>query len=420
MDVRITPSVISGGVSAIGSKSDIHRLLILSAMCCEPTVIEGFSRCEDTLATVDCIRALGAECEISGKTARVTPPLSFCEKASFNCRESGSTLRFLLPVAAAVCKSAEFFGAGRLPERPIGELMRAMQEGGAEFSNEKIPFKVSGGLKAGRYRITGSVSSQYISGLLMALAVTPGESEIILTSPLESASYVKMTLASLALFGASVIETERGYKIYGSGRLTSPKRVVADGDWSNGAFFIVNGVINGKTEVSGLCKTSVQGDKKVTETLKAMGALVEAGSDGTVTSAKSELLGTRIDLTDTPDLLPILAVAATQCKSETEFCGAARLRLKESDRLKTVADMINALGGRAEILPDGLRVYPSELLGGRVDGCNDHRIVMAAAIAAGICKNETVILGAEAVNKSYPEFFEDYIKLGGKVSFSEA
>ncbi|MBQ8623287.1 MAG: 3-phosphoshikimate 1-carboxyvinyltransferase [Oscillospiraceae bacterium] len=412
MDIRIKPSKISGKVPAIGSKSDIHRLLILSALCNSETVIEGFTECADTLATASCLKALGAECEISGREVKVIPFKKRDSQKTLDCGESGSTLRFLLPVAAAVADKAKFVGSGRLPERPIGELMNAMKAGGVDFSADKLPFEISGRLKAGRYTLPGNVSSQYVSGLLMALSVTEGESEIVLTSPLESASYVKMTLASLDIFGGKAYETEFGYKIEGKKHLTSPKRVLADGDWSNAAFFIGSGVINKETTVTGLNESSVQGDKKVIKMLEMTGAEISC-ENGAVTSQKSELCGARIDLTDTPDLLPILAVVATQATGATEFYGAKRLRLKESDRLQTVADMITSLGGKAEVLPDGLMVYPATLTGGRVDGCNDHRIVMAAAIAAAVCKEETVILGAEAVNKSYPGFFEDYKILGG-------
>ncbi len=412
MDVLIKPSRLEGLVPAIGSKSDIHRLLILSALCDTETVIDGFSECADTVATARCLRALGAEVVISGREARVSPIKAANCGALLDCGESGSTLRFLLPVAAAVAEKSAFIGSGRLPERPIGELLGAMEKGGVEFSAPKLPFEICGRLKQGVYTLPGNVSSQYVSGLLMALSVTEGESEIVLTSPLESASYVRMTLSSLEIFGAKAAETENGYKVTGQKNLTSPKRILADGDWSNAAFFICSGALNGRMSVSGLNPKSVQGDKKVIDMLKAMGADVEV-ENGAVTVSKSALHGARIDLTDTPDLLPIMAVVAACADEETEFFGAKRLRLKESDRLQTVADMINSLGGKAEVLPDGLMVYPKKLTGGVVEGCNDHRIVMAAAIAAAVCENETKILGAEAVNKSYPTFFEDYRALGG-------
>lgn len=412
MNLKIRPSRLEGLVPAIGSKSDIHRLLILSALCDTETVIEGVTECDDVLATASCLRSLGAQVDMIGREAKVTP----FEKANcgvtLDCGESGSTLRFLLPVAAAVSENVSFVGSGRLPERPIGELVDAMKANGAQFSSDKLPLCVSGELKAGKYTLPGNVSSQYVSGLLMALAVTEGESEIVLTSPLESASYVKMTLSSLEIFGATAYETERGYKVIGKKKLCSPKRILADGDWSNASFFICSSAINGETTVSGLDMNSVQGDKKVLDMLKSFGASVKT-QNGAVTVSRSELRGTKIDLTDTPDMLPIMAVVASQADGKTEFCGAKRLRLKESDRLQTVANMINSLGGAAEVLPDGLTVYPKKLSGGVVDGCNDHRIVMAAAIAAAVAQGETVILGAEAVNKSYPKFFEDYAALGG-------
>lgn len=412
MDIKVYPSKASGEVSAIGSKSDIHRLLILSALSDDVTIINGFSKCDDTLATIGCIKALGAECEIDGKRVKVTPIDETCNGAELDCCESGSTLRFMLPVAAAVADKASFKGSGRLPERPIGELLDAMESGGVKFSAPKLLFEISGRLRAGRYTLPGNISSQYISGLLMALSVTEGESEIALTSKLESASYVKMTLSTLRIFGVDVCETESGYKITGRKKLRSPKEITADGDWSNSAFFICLGALNGEVSVAGLNEDSVQGDKKVISILREMGA--EVGFEGgVVTSQKSELKGARIDLTDTPDLLPILAVVASYASSKTEFYGAKRLKLKESDRLATVANMINNMGGKADITDDGIIVYPKALKGGVVDGCNDHRIVMSAAIAATVCEGEVTILGAQAVNKSYPEFFSDFAGLGG-------
>ncbi len=412
MNLKLKPTKLLGEVSAIGSKSDIHRLLILSALSDTETFIEGVTESDDILATAGCLNSLGAQVEINGREAKVTPFKKANCGITLDCGESGSTFRFLLPVAAAVSEKVSFIGSGRLPMRPIGELVDAMKANGTHFSSDKLPLTVSGGLKAGIYTLPGNVSSQYISGLLMALSVTEGESEIVLSSPLESESYVKMTISSLELFGAKVIKTEAGYKVKSKRALTSPKRILADGDWSNASFFICAGAIGGNTAVSGLDQNSVQGDKKVIKMLKSFGASVSF-ENGTVRALKSKLSGTKIDLTDTPDMLPIMAVVASCAEGETEFFGAKRLRLKESDRLQTVANTINSLGGCAEVLPDGLMVYPKRLSGGEVDGCGDHRIVMAAAIASSICDGEVIIKGAEAVNKSYPKFFEDFKKLGG-------
>lgn len=411
-DIKISPAILSGLVPSIGSKSDIHRLLICAALCDEPTVIKGVTRSDDIDATAQCLRALGVKVEFSGRTCSVTPAKTDSECPLLDCHESGSTLRFMLPVASALCHKASFTGRGRLPRRPIGDLVSAMESGGVSFTKESLPLEISGKLRAGEYLLPGNVSSQYVSGLLMALSITEGESEIILTSDLESTSYVNMTISTLAQFGARVIRTERGYKICGKAHLTSPKRCVADGDWSNAAFFICAGALKDEVTVTDLDPFSPQGDKKVCEFLKRFGAKVNTVNSQVTVSADG-LHACDIDLSDNPDLLPILAVVATTAVGTSRFTGAKRLKLKESDRLLTVADMINSLGGEAKVLPDGIIVIGKPLVGGEVDSHNDHRIAMAAAIAGSICTEPVIIRDAIAVNKSYPTFFEDYDRLGG-------
>ncbi len=413
MDVIITPSALGGEVAIIGSKSDIHRLMICSALSDAPTTIKGASLCDDIKATAECIKGLGAEVTFSGKDCTVYPGSASSENYTFNCKESGSTLRFMLPVAATRCKSASFTGSGRLPKRPIGELVDAMRSGGVSFSSDNLPLDISGTLRAGKYTLPGNVSSQYITGLLMALSVTEGESEIVLSSKLESASYVNMTLSTLRIFGARAERADNGYKIIGVERLKSPQSISADGDWSNAAFFLCSGAISGRISVRGLYNSSCQGDRKILSILDGFGAKISCERD-TVTVSSDKLNGCVTDITDTPDLLPTLAVVAAYASGQSRFTGAARLRLKESDRLATVADMINSLGGDAIALSDELIVNGRPLTGGTVDGANDHRIVMAASIAAAHASDAVKIIGAQAVNKSYPSFFEDFTDLGGK------
>jgi len=413
LDIKLTPSVIGGKVSAIASKSDVHRLMICAALCDSDVTIKGVSRCADTDATASCIEALGARVTYNGRDCTVTPPKARAGKVLLDCGESGSTLRFLLPVAAILAQEPSFIGSGRLPQRPIGELVDAMTSGGACFSADKLPLTVSGGLKAGRYSLPGNVSSQYVSGLLMALSCVEGESFIDITTPLQSASYVDMTLSTLKLFGSDVSKMEKGYRVKGREKLTSPKIAIADGDWSNGSFFLVSGAIGGSVTVKGLFTDSVQGDRKVLDALRSFGAKVTINGDE-ITVSHNKMQGCTIDLTDTPDLLPILAVAAAFAEGQTRFTGGERLRLKESDRLQTTADMLRSMGGKVEILPDGLIVDKVNLTGGTVDGANDHRIVMAASIAAAHGSGDVIITGVQAVNKSYPDFFEDFAQLGGK------
>lgn len=403
MNVTLKPSKLSGSVSAIGSKSDIHRILICAALSDSDTdiILNGSMTTErlseDIKATISCLLALGAKITTDGSIH--VSPIKATPSASLDCRESGSTLRFMLPVAAAICASASFTGSGRLPSRPISDLLEAMKSGGVSFSAPALPFETSGKLCPGKYSLPGNVSSQYITGLLLALAALDGESEIILTSTLQSAAYIDITISSMKKFGVEVIKTSTGYKIPANSKYKSPGTVVADGDWSNAAFFLALENLGHSVLVKNLTNESPQGDKAICEELKAI-------KNGNAV----------ISLKEIPDLLPIMAVAASFGPTVTEFVDGARLRIKESDRLTSVCNMINDLGGKAEEKDEGLLVYPVPLVGGQVDSVNDHRIVMAASIAASSCKNEVTILGAEAVNKSYPTFFDDYKMLGGVVN----
>ena len=276
-----------------------------------------------------------------------------------------------------------------------------------------LPFSTKGRLKPGKYLLPGNVSSQYISGLLTALCLLEGESEILLTTPLESAAYVDMTLSALSLFGAEIKAENGEYTVCGKGRFSSSEKAVADGDWSNALFFMVSGAVGGDIEIGGLSLSSVQGDKAAIELLKQFGANVEIKND-TVHIKHGNLRGCDTDISQIPDTLPALAVAAAFANGKSRFYGGKRLRLKESDRIASVCALINSLGGKAEETEDGLTVYGNGgLKGGTVSGENDHRIVMAAAVAATGCKEKVLIKGIQAVNKSYPTFFSDFKKLGG-------
>lgn len=413
MNVRITPAPLSGTVAAIPSKSEAHRLLICAALADGPTTIALPRTSEDIDTTISCLSAFGARFTRDAGSVKVMPVKRPPDCPLLDCAESGSTLRFMLPVSAALCGGARFTGRGRLPERPIGELMAAMSRHGVEFSAEKLPFQTSGRLKSGVYELAGNVSSQYISGLLMALPLLEGESRLVLTTALESSGYVDMTLAALSCFGIS-IETKPGeYEISGSQAYTSPGAVNAPGDWSNAAFFLAAGALGGGVTVTGLDMESNQGDRRIAAMLRSFGADVRC-ENAAVTVLPGELYGCTIDVGEIPDLLPVLAAAAARAKGETRFVNGARERLKESDRLASTEAMLRALGGDVTELDDALVVRGGKLTGGVVDSCGDHRIVMAAAIAAIACSAEVTITRAQAVAKSYPGFFEDYNAIGGK------
>jgi 3-phosphoshikimate 1-carboxyvinyltransferase len=419
MNIRCYPSCLNGTVRAIPSKSDAHRKLICAAI----SENGGFlpiraPHCDDILATMRCLSALGAEITQTENGVQISP-ITRQAHAAMDCGESGSTLRFLLPVAMAVCSDISVTGAGRLPERPIGTLTDAMSAHGVQFSKVNLPLSASGNLTGGVYEIAGNISSQFLSGLLMALPLCEQKSEIRLTTPLQSSAYVDMTLSTLRLFGAEITEsTENGllrYHIKGGQKLRCPENLTVDGDWSNAAFWLTAGAIqpNSQITVTGLSLDSVQGDKAIFTILKNAGADISECENGINVSCGT-ILPFDVEMEAIPDLLPILAVRAAYADGVSHFLKAERLRLKESDRLKATADMLRELGIRCEELPDGLTVYGGQqMCGGTVNGMNDHRMVMAAAVAALGASFEVTITDAEAVNKSYPAFFADYRLLGG-------
>lgn len=413
MDVCIQSGALGGTVAAIPSKSDAHRKLICAALADRPTELSLPSSSADIDVTAQCLRSLGAHIVHQGEAMTVTPVSTAPLHPLLDCGESGSTLRFLLPVAAARCESAWFAGQGRLPERPIGHLRQAMEAHGVVFSADRLPFATTGQLTGGDYLLPGDVSSQYITGLLLALPQLPGDSTLTLTTPLQSAGYVDITLGALERFGVRIHKTPTGWLIPGRQIFRSPGRMGVDGDWSNAAFFLAAGALGQGVTVTGLDTDSPQGDKAVVNILRQFGAAVTTAGNS-VTVGPGALRGCTVDVGEIPDALPILAVLASAAHGETRFVNAARLRLKESDRLTTTAAMLRDLGGEVEEFSDGLLVRGGcPLHGGTVDGANDHRIVMAAAIAAASAAAPVTITDAEAVRKSYPDFFKDFQRLGG-------
>lgn len=397
MNVKIKPAKLSGTLSAVSSKSDGHRKIIAAALADKPTEISINNFSDDIDATLFCIKNLGGDFEKNEKGVVVFPISKKVEYAELNFRESGSTARFLLPVAAALCENCSFTGSGRLPKRPLFELTNQLRLHGVEVSDDLLPITTSGILQSGEYEIRGDVSSQHLTGLLFTLPLLLGENKIVLTSPLASAPYVDMTLDTLSMFGIDVEVSGNEYTIKNQ-KYISPGDVVAEGDWSSAAFWVVANKISGGISVSGMNYESRQGDMRILDILEE----------------------TDIDASQIPDLVPILAVLAASRCGKTVIRGAERLKLKESDRLLAMTQCINSLGGNARQTPDGMEIIgTSKLLGGCVDGFGDHRIVMSAAIASLICEGDVEIRGAEAVKKSYPTFFEDFKRLGGVFDVSD-
>ena len=412
MIATISPAKLTGTIPAIASKSDAHRLLILAALSKGETRMMMEQRSEDIDATISCLISLGAEITILQDGVLVRGIGKVADNPLLDCKESGSTFRFLLPVACALSERVRFTGGGRLPERPIGDLMKQMQAHGVSFSGERLPFETRGLLAGGACSLPGNVSSQYLTGLLLALPLMKQDSTISLTTRLESAAYVDITLDALARFGVRVETQGEQYKVFGGQAISSPGELRVDGDWSNAAFFLAAGALGNPVTLTGLRLDSPQGDKAILDALRRFGAGVEATSDG-ITVSPAQLRGCTIDVGETPDLLPVLAVLGACAAGKTRLVNAARLRLKESDRLASVTAMIRDLGGLVEEQADSLVITGTTLSGGTVDSCRDHRIAMSAAIASIRCKGDVTILGAEAVNKSYPAFYDDFNHLGG-------
>lgn len=414
MNVKLSPSALSGTVSAISSKSDAHRILIAAALADAPTEVQCNVLSADIRATADCLCALGTHIEFTGGKILVNPIRETKDFSSLDCNESGSTLRFLLPLVSALGVNGEFTGRGRLPERPVTELRQAMEARGVTFSSNGVfPIRTSGKLQAGKYILKGNVSSQYVTGLLFALPLLDGDSEIELLPPVESKAYIQMTLSTLRQFGISAEQSENRFYIKGKQAYRSPKSVTVDGDWSNAAFFLTAGALRAPVTVTGLFADSIQGDKAVLDVLLKMGAKV-AWQGNAVTVSPAPLHGVTVDVSNIPDLVPILSVAAANADGVTEFQNAGRLRIKECDRLSAIAELLGTLGIRTEETADTLRVYGGTVQGGEVQGFNDHRMVMSAAVAATAAQGAVTVCGAQAIRKSYPHFFEDFKLLGGK------
>lgn len=392
--VQIENSILSGSLTIPPSKSAAHRALICSFLAGGGNVSPIISS-KDMIATQQAISSL------------------LCGNEIVDCIESGSTLRFMIPVAAALGKSVTFVGSGRLPERPIGDYLRLLPEHGVSCdSMGGLPLKISGQLTAGEYSIAGDVSSQYITGLLLALPILDGDSKIILTTKLQSKPYVDMTIKVMADFGVEVEQTDYGYFIKGN-QSYNQRDYIVESDWSQAAFFLAAGAIGGDITLCGFDMNSTQGDKKIVDILAQFGADISVDGDK-VFCKKSSLRGIEIDATDIPDMVPSLAVIASFAQGETVIRGAERLRFKESDRIQSVVYNLNQMGVDVCETQDGMIITGGGVKAGSIEGFNDHRIVMAFAIAGLFADGVTTITDSESINKSYPSFFDDYNMLGGR------
>ena len=420
MNVTITPTKLRGSITPPPSKSQAHRLIIAAALAEGESVISNVAFSQDIEATLNCMKALGAKARVDGSTvtvtgigkARAVTGTCMCGITHLHCGESGSTLRFLIPVALAVAGGAFFTGEGRLlarPQKPYADLFR---EKGIFFAHEAQAITVGGDLRPGEYALPGDVSSQFITGLLYALPLLEGDSTVrITTDRLESADYVAMTLDALKQFGITVKHKDfLTYHIPG-GQSYRPQSLSVEADWSQAGFWYAAAGMGNDVEVTGMDPKSIQGDRVITHWGELLMSDPARGR-----SAVS------IDVSHSPDLVPPLAAwGALTGHADLYIKNAARLRIKESDRLSAVTGVLSAMGAKVTEGDDNLIIEgrPSLRGGCAVDCCNDHRIAMMAAIAATRCKEPVTLVGAECVRKSYPNFWEDYEALGGIIEKSE-
>ncbi len=390
MDITVYPGKLSGFLHVIPSKSQAHRLLICAAFADAPTTLVCPATNQDIEATAQCLRSLGANITRTEEGYDIIPLSKVPQSAILDCKESGSTLRFMLPIAGSLGVDTTFLLSGRLPQRPLSPLWEEMERMGCELSRPtENSIQCKGKLHSGDYTIDGSVSSQFITGLLFALALLKGENRLTVTGKAESVPYIRMTEEALNLFGIPCNSYHFTNK-----QLHSPGKITVEGDWSNGAFFLGANVLGSNIDLEGLSPNSCQGDRAVTEILTQVST------------------HPHIYAQDIPDLVPVLAVVFGANQGAT-FHNIGRLRLKESDRVASVAEMLHAFGGKVTIDGDTMTVYPATYHCCTIDAKNDHRIAMAAAIGATVAQGPVTILGAECVKKSYPDFWTEFGKLGG-------
>ncbi len=425
--ISITPVLLQGEVNVPSSKSMGHREIICAALAEGISVVDNISVSADIEATCGALKALGVKISsvpslYSGRTAfEIEGGKLQVSSAEIDCGESGSTLRFMIPLAALCAEEVVFKGRGQLVSRPLNAYYDIFDRQEIKYETAdagQLPLKISGRLSAGKFELPGNVSSQFVSGLLFALPLLEGDSVININSPLESKSYVDLTLSCLAKYGIVVKHDDHRVFYIRGGQKYHRRNSIVESDYSQAAFWLVAGAIGSDIACKGLTVDSLQGDRAITDIISAMGGKIKFNEEKLLlTSSPANTTGTIIDASDCPDIIPVLSVLASVSEGKTEIINAGRLRLKECDRLRAVATELNKMGADVTELPEGLVIQGKKYLGGgEVEGWNDHRIAMSLAIASTRCRNEVILHGAECVNKSYPQFWEDFVSLGGQIS----
>lgn len=416
--VTIHPGALHGDVSIPPSKSAAHRAVICAALAKGVSTLSPIALSDDIRATISAVSSIGAKCYIHGDTLTIDGSKTFSvNPENVDCIESGSTLRFLIPVCAAGGVKTTFIGRGRLPERPIGIFCDLLPRAGVECQTlGGLPFSISGQLQPGIFNLSGNISSQFITGLMLALPLLQGNSRIRLTTPLESEGYINLTIAMLRNFGIEITPAENGWDICG-GQKYRPRKQIIEGDWSQAAFYLGAATLGSRLSVKGLDLNSAQGDRAALGLFQKFGMKCLTENNALNCFAGEHLLPQEIDVSQIPDLVPALAVTAAFAPGVTKIIGARRLRLKESDRLTCVAQGLRKMGCAVDETEDSLTIHGgSKLSGAEIDGCNDHRIVMAFTVAALHAQGMTTISDAQSINKSYPDFFTTINEMGGMVN----
>ncbi len=416
--VKITPQVLSGTVKAPPSKSYAHRAVIAAFLSGEKSTIKNLHLSADITATLDCAAQLGSKWKYNHKsnTATIESGKMPSSCALLDCGESGSTLRFFIPIAMVMCDKVQFTGHGRLMERPLDPYFEIFKQKNIKYSLKNEVLTIKGKLTPGTYEIDGLLSSQFITGLLYALPLLEGDSEIKIKGSLTSRAYIDITLDVLKTFGIEIKNENYSSFIIKGNQKYKAKSYTVEGDFSNAAFWLVAGALGCDITCTGLNKNSLQGDKAIIEIIESTGAAVERiGKDSLCVHPSANMHGISVDADSVPDLVPILAVLFCFCKGTSRIENAGRLRIKESDRLAAITAELTKMGADITEGQDFLEINGKQILNGaETSAWNDHRIAMAAAIAALRCEGDVFIDGAKkAVKKSYPNFFEDYKMLGG-------
>lgn len=418
-NVQITPGRLCGTIAVPPSKSAAHRAIIAAALSDGLCRVSPIAASDDIVATRAAMAALGAHIQSSDDALQIHG-MQHCSHGhpaapiEIDCAESGSTLRFLIPIAAALGRQATFIGRGRLAQRPMADYLHCLSQHGMSFSsNNGLPLTISGQLQPGTYTLPGDISSQFITGLLFALPMLAGNSVIALSSSLQSAGYVELTIDTLAQAGIAIKSTPNGWIIPGNQHYHAINFSV-EGDWSQAAFFLAAATIGSTITLTGLKRNSKQGDRQAENLFRQFGAQITWINDNTIHASSHEAKGITIDAGQIPDLVPALAACAALCQGKTRITNAQRLRAKESDRLAAMQKALAALGATIQETDDGLVIDGVKTLrGAAIDGANDHRIVMASAIAALRANNTVTISHPLSINKSYPDFFQHFRSLGG-------